>query len=155
MMIKAMVAPRPTTTPGATTRPRRTTGFALGLLCLAWALSSLLAQPGQAAELIMLEENGCYWCETWNKDIGGIYDKTNEGKRAPLRRLNIHERLPSDVAFITKGSFTPTFVLVHDGREIGRIRGYPGPDFFWPLLGELLKKVPAAEADADAPAPKS
>ena len=34
--------------------------------------------------------------------------------------------------------FTPTFVLVDDGREIGRIEGYPGEDFFWGLLERLL-----------------
>jgi hypothetical protein len=36
-------------------------------------------------------------------------------------------------------------VLVDGGREIGRIRGYPGEDHFWGLLGALLKKLDAAE----------
>jgi hypothetical protein len=30
---------------------------------------------------------------------------------------------------------------VEDGREIGRIRGYPGEDFFWGLLGEMIEKL--------------
>jgi hypothetical protein len=37
-------------------------------------------------------------------------------------------------------SFTPTFVLVEDGRELARIEGYPGEDFFWGLLGMLLEE---------------
>lgn len=105
--------------------------------------ASLGGPRAQAAELIMLEQDNCYWCEQWNEDIGGIYHKTKEGQRAPLKRLNIHDRLPPQYAFVKKGSFTPTFVLVEAGREIGRIRGYPGPDFFWPLLGELLAKLPS------------
>ena len=32
----------------------------------------------------------------------------------------------------------PTFVLFDEGREIGRITGYPGDDAFWGLLGKML-----------------
>lgn len=95
-----------------------------------------------AAELIMLEEYGCPWCERWDEEVGVIYHKTPEGRRAPLRRVDIHERLPADIRFLSKGGYTPTFILVDDGREIGRIRGYPGEDFFWGLLGQLLKRLP-------------
>ena len=35
--------------------------------------------------------------------------------------------------------FTPTFILVKDGQEMGRIEGYPGQDFFWGLLEMMLK----------------
>jgi len=45
---------------------------------------------------------------------------------------------------------SPTFVLADNGREIGRIVGYPGADFFWGLLGQLLSKLPAEQA---VPAP--
>ena len=40
-------------------------------------------------------------------------------------------------------ALTPLFVLVDNGREIGRIRGYPGEDNFWGLLGALIKKLNA------------
>lgn len=100
-----------------------------------------------AAELIMLEENGCPWCDKWNSEVGIIYAKTPEGKRAPLRRLSIHKRLPVDLRFLNKGRYTPTFVLVAEGREIGRIRGYPGEHFFWGYLGKLLGKLPALKSN--------
>ena len=35
--------------------------------------------------------------------------------------------------------FTPTFVLVREGRELARIEGYPGEDFFWGLLAAMLR----------------
>lgn len=41
-------------------------------------------------------------------------------------------------------TLTPTFVLTDSGREVGRIAGYPGSDFFYPLLEDLLKKLPNA-----------
>lgn len=35
-------------------------------------------------------------------------------------------------------TFTPTFVLLVNGTERNRIEGYPGEDFFWGLLGQML-----------------
>jgi len=105
----------------------------------------LLSMPvprANAAELIMLEEAGCWWCEKWNKEIGVVYHKTPEGRLAPLRRVDIHERLPVDLQFLNKGRYTPTFVLIEEGREYGRIRGYPGEDFFWGWLGQMLERLP-------------
>ena len=96
-----------------------------------------------AASLIMVEQKLCEYCESWNADIGVIYNKTAEGKRAPLRRIDIHQPLPDDLDFVTGLIFTPTFVLVNDGKEVGRILGYASESFFWGLLQKLLEKLPA------------
>ncbi len=96
-------------------------------------------------QLVMMEEAGCSWCERWLEEIGVVYHKTREGRMAPLRRVDVHEPMPLDLKFLKPAFFTPTFVLVAQGREIGRIQGYPGEDFFWSLLGELLEKLPKAE----------
>jgi hypothetical protein len=84
-----------------------------------------------AAELVMLEQAGCVWCETFDREIAPIYPKTAEGQRAPLRRVNIDYPLPTDLSFIAVERLAPLFVLVDKGREVGRIRGYPGEDHFW------------------------
>jgi len=102
----------------------------------------LTLAPANAAELIMFEQQGCSWCEQWDEDIGVVYFKTTEGKRAPLRRVDIHGKIPDDLKEIRSGRFTPTFVLVEDGKEVGRIRGYPGESFFWGLLNQMLAKLP-------------
>ena len=99
------------------------------------------AVPAGAAELVMLEQDYCSWCERWNEEIGPIYPKTEESRLAPLRRVDIHDPMPADLAFLQTGNFTPTFVLIDQGREIGRIRGYPGEDFFWGLLAGLIKQL--------------
>ena len=109
----------------------------------------LTASQAIAAQLIMVEETYCEWCERWNEEIGVIYDKTPEGKRAPLRRVDMSDGMPEEITFKTRANFTPTFILVHDGVEIGRIEGYPGEHFFWPLLGKLLEKLPNA-VDSDS-----
>ena len=112
-----------------------------GLFAAAFWLAAAAARPAAAAELIMFEQQGCEWCEAWHREIGPIYAKTAEGQRAPLRRLDIFQPLPDDLKHIVPGRFTPTFVLMENSREIGRIRGYPGEDFFWGLLGELIEKL--------------
>ncbi len=109
----------------------------------------LVASQAIAAELIMVEETYCEWCERWNEEIGVVYHKTPEGKRAPLRRVELSDGMPAGIDFKSRVNFTPTFILVEDGAEIGRIEGYPGEHFFWPLLGQLLKKLPNA-ADSDS-----
>jgi len=92
----------------------------------------------QAAELVMIEEDGCIWCERWDREIAPIYPKTTAGKFAPLRRINKRGPFPKDMKFSAKVHFTPTFVVIEDGAEIGRIEGYPGEDFFWGLLEKML-----------------
>ena len=106
--------------------------------------------PVRAAELLMFEEKWCHWCEKWNEEIGVIYDKTAEGKRAPLRRIDVHNGMPAEVDLKTRVQYTPTFVLVDEGKEIDRIEGYPGEDFFWGLLGRMLEKLPQTQQRADA-----
>jgi hypothetical protein len=97
-----------------------------------------------AAELVMFEQAGCGWCETFDREIAPVYPKTAEGQRAPLRRVNIDRPVPPDLSFIQVERLAPLFVLVNNGEEIGRIRGYPGEDHFWGLLSVLIKNLDAA-----------
>jgi hypothetical protein len=99
------------------------------------------ATAAQAAELVMFERAGCEWCAAFDRDIAPIYGKSEEGLRAPLRRVDVTQPLPPDLAFIEVERFTPLFVLVDHGREIGRIRGYPGPESFWMQLTVLFDRL--------------
>lgn len=102
-----------------------------------------LVAPMARAEmtLVMVEEQGCIWCARWNEQIAPIYPKTPEGQAAPLMRMDINARPPEGMDFASGLRFTPTFVLMVDGQEKGRIEGYPGEDFFWGLLGKLIDRA--------------
>ena len=39
--------------------------------------------------------------------------------------------------------YTPTFVLAEDGKEVGRIEGYPGDEFFWVAAGKSAGAIAA------------
>ena len=100
-----------------------------------------LSGPVAAAEMVMFEQAGCAWCKRFNEEIAPAWPNTTEGQRAPLRRVDIHQPLPADLAGIPIERFTPTFVLVEDGKEIARLRGYPGDQFFWALVDDMLAKL--------------
>lgn len=118
----------------------------LTLLIGILALAGIPVPAAQAAELIMLERPGCTWCQRWDREIAPAYPMTAEGRRAPLRRIDVTGPWPADLADIAADFYTPTFIVVEDGVEIARLRGYPGEAFFWPLLSEMLEKLPAVQA---------
>jgi cytochrome c551/c552 len=63
---------------------------------LAAVLFVLVAAPSaHAAELVMFWQKGCVWCERFDREIAPAYDKTDEGKRAPLRRVDIGKPMPA------------------------------------------------------------
>ncbi|WP_435258020.1 thioredoxin family protein [Thioclava sp. FR2] len=109
---------------------------------IAFAFAALLfsAQTALAElQLLMFEQTGCIYCARWNEEVGPEYSLTDEGKAAPLRRVQLRDPLPEGLSIASHPVFTPTFILVKDGVETGRLEGYPGEDFFWPLLDGMLK----------------
>lgn len=120
---------------------RRAGGAMLVGLLLAAAVPA-----AEAAELVMFEERGCSWCARFDLEIGPIYARTEEARRAPLRRVDLDAGMPAELAHLAPVRFTPTFVLLEDGREVGRIQGYPGEMHFWGLLGLLLERLPERAA---------
>ncbi|MFC6640370.1 hypothetical protein [Sulfitobacter profundi] len=103
----------------------------------ALSLAAFTALPVWAVELVMVEQPGCIYCERWDKEIAPAYPKTAEGEFAPLRRVDIS--VVEDSVTQRAVVFTPTFLLVEDDTELGRLEGYPGAEFFWPMLNMLLR----------------
>ena len=103
----------------------------------------LLLSPTMAnsAELLMIEEPGCVYCARFNREIGPAYPNTDEGKSAPLRRMQLTDPWPEELAGVRKPTVTPTFILIEYGQEVDRLVGYPGDEHFWFLLSEMLSKL--------------
>lgn len=117
--------------------------FHTALAALAFiALSAFSALPGaaNAAQLVVFGSAHCPYCLAWEREIGRVYPQTGEAQQAPLRRLDIQARRPADLQ-IREVNITPTFILVDKGREVGRIEGYSGDQFFWPQLHKMLAKL--------------
>lgn len=110
---------------------------------------SVLAPPAaaDALRLMMIEQPGCHYCARWDAEIAPQYPLTDEGRTAPLVRTDLRAALPDGVTLDRPAAFTPTFVLLRDGHEAGRLEGYPGTDFFWPLLQDMITVASAAPVD--------
>lgn len=113
----------------------------LGVLAASFIMLAAVAGLAQGLTLYMVEQPGCIYCARWNAEVGDAYHLTAEGRAAPLVRIQLRDPLPDGISFARKAVFTPTFVLVRDGQELERIEGYPGEDFFYGMLGVMLKNA--------------
>ena len=101
------------------------------------------SQFAWANKLLMFDDDDCSWCRKWDEEIGAIYHLTPESCQASLQQIKLGEKLPESVSINESVEYTPTFVLLHNDEEVGRIVGYPGQDFFWSLLNEMIdEKIP-------------
>jgi hypothetical protein len=120
---------------------------ALALL-LGAALLGATPHPTSPDRLVMFVQRGCPYCAAWDRDIGVTYAETDEGRELPLRRVDIAADRPADLRNLHNILVTPTFVLVHCGREFRRITGYIGEYQFWGLLDAAIKALHEAEHTA-------
>lgn len=118
-----------------------------------FALSLVTATPLLAAELLMFDDPGCMWCARWDAEVGPDYPGSPAAAIAPLRRLDLRaDPLPEGLELDSRVRYTPTFVLVDEDREVGRITGYPGRLAFWVQLDRLLGQLETTRRE-DRPAP--
>jgi hypothetical protein len=101
---------------------------------------AMLVRAAGAAELVMYRSAGCPWCAAWDREIGPIYPKTDIGQRVPLRMVGLDRGGDPTIHIRSPIRYTPTFVLVENGQELGRIEGYPGDAFFWGLLERMVEQ---------------
>ncbi len=115
-------------------------GRLLALLLL-FCMAGTAHAEVRGAQVIMFEQQGCEWCEVWNQEIAPVLPKTPEGKCAAFSRFDIHNPSSDLLKKIKPIIYTPTFVVLEDGKEVGRVLGYAGEDFFWFQLATELKKL--------------
>ncbi len=83
----------------------------------------------------------CPYCTKFRHEVAPTYDRTKAGTLAPLRRINPLKPWPKDLAAVRPAPYTPVFILVDHGREIGRFAGYSDPESFYAHLKPLLARL--------------
>lgn len=111
------------------------------VLVAVFCVAALAAAQAAAAELLLFEKQGCGWCDAWHSTVGQVYHKTDEGRRLPLRRIDVGQGEPEGIVLTRRVVYTPTFVVALCGREVGRITGYPGEANFYGLLGAIIAEI--------------
>ena len=111
------------------------------LAATAFVLAGLNTAALAETALVMVEQDGCVYCERWHAEVGDIYDLTEFAARAPLRMVDLRA-LPNDLHLSSRVVFTPTFILTEDGQEIARAEGYAGDELFWMHMELLARHLP-------------
>jgi hypothetical protein len=96
--------------------------------------------PASAAELLVVGRENCAYCKAWEIEVGRVYERTEEARVAPLRRVHIDDVPALNYDLAERVIYTPTFILLERGREVGRIIGYADEATFWGSLGALLRE---------------
>ncbi len=121
-------------------QPTRFTATAIAALSFFALFAIFPGGEAKALELVLFGRTGCVWCARWERDIGEIYPRAELGRIAPLRRLDIRDQRRAGFQLGEPVLYTPTFVLIDDGVEIGRITGYQSEDMFWGTLESLVDR---------------
>jgi thioredoxin-related protein len=100
--------------------------------------------------LVMVDRADCHYCRKWDREVMAGYIASEEGRRAPLVKRQQGHRDLAAAGFGGIG-FTPTFILLDRGVEVGRIIGYGGPDHFWGEMSRVMSQFNSGKSSG-APA---
>ncbi len=93
-------------------------------------------------ELIVMEAPECIYCGLFRRDVLPSYEASERGKDLPIRFVDINDEAANRLVLVAPVDTVPTFLVVKDNKEIGRIPGYMGPEFFFHSINYLLSSAP-------------
>jgi thioredoxin-related protein len=100
------------------------------------------ALPADSLELVVIEADGCIFCEIFRSDVLPAYEASEQGKQMPVQFVDINDMDTTHLEFKGAVDIVPTFIVVKDRREVGRISGYVGPENFFHSINYLLASAP-------------
>ncbi len=125
---------------------RSIAAFVLAITLLVMSLSSGNAGIDRDApvansanmQLIVMEAEGCIYCNVFRRDVLPSYEASERGKDLPVRFVDVNDVAKTAIELQSPIDILPTFVVTKDNREIGRIPGYMGPEDFFHSIAYLL-----------------
>ena len=104
-----------------------------------------LSEPstkGSNVELIVLEAPGCIYCTIFRRDVLPSYQASERARSVPVRFFDVNDSALEQLGLDGPINIVPTFVVLKNNKEIGRIPGYVGPENFYHTINYLLSTVP-------------
>ncbi len=90
------------------------------------------------ARLIMVTSEHCPYCQAWERDVGAVFNKSPYAAKLPLTRVEIGSKIPKNISLKKPIIGTPTFLIIRNGQEIDRQRGYVDEEIFYWWLSEHM-----------------
>lgn len=94
----------------------------------------LISSAASAMELVAFEAPNCGACKLFKRDVLPIYADSAAGKVFPLFVFEMGNKVPFRLS--QPITFTPTFVWIDNGVEVGRFAGYRGKDQFFAIVNK-------------------
>jgi thioredoxin-related protein len=89
-------------------------------------------------QLIVMEAEGCIYCSIFRRDVLPSFEMSERGKEMPVRFVDVNDVEKSGIELRSPIDILPTFVVIKDNQELGRIPGYMGPEDFFHSINYLL-----------------
>jgi thioredoxin-related protein len=96
------------------------------------------ALPGNRFELVVIEVDNCIYCGLFRRDVAPTYTASDRAKAVPMRFVDINAPDVDRLSLTNPIDSVPTVLVLENGREVGRIAGYVGPEIFFHSLNLLL-----------------
>lgn len=96
------------------------------------------ALPDSRLEILVVEIDNCIYCGLFRRDVAPTYRGSSRAKTVPMRFIDINAPDVDRLALTAPIDSVPTVLVVENGRELGRIAGYVGPEIFFHSLSRLL-----------------
>lgn len=89
-------------------------------------------------QLVLVEVDGCIYCEIFRRDVLPKYRESARGRDVPLRFVDLNAPEADELGFESPIVTVPTVVLLKNNVEVGRIQGYVGPENFFHSVHRLF-----------------
>lgn len=93
-------------------------------------------------ELIVVEAPGCTYCTVFRRDVLPSYQASERARSVPVRFIDVNDLAVAQLGLGSPINIVPTFVVIKNNKEIGRIPGYVGPENFYHTINYLLSTAP-------------
>jgi len=94
--------------------------------------------------MVVLEVPGCIYCNVFRRQLLPTYKSSKQAKRIPIRFVNLNDPALAEIGLTQPVGIVPTFVILEDNQEIGRIPGYMSRHDFFRAIDYILSGRPGS-----------
>jgi thioredoxin-related protein len=98
--------------------------------------------PVSGYEILVVEAEGCIYCQIFRRDVLPAYATSPRARQVPMRFVDVNAADAAKIALNEPVELVPTALVLKEGREVGRIAGYVGPEAFFHSINRLLAIAP-------------
>lgn len=101
-------------------------------------VNAIVPSKEETMELVVMEAPGCVYCTLFRRDVLPSYSASQQAKDVPIRFVDLNDEAATALGLDGPIDVVPTFVVMKNNREVGRIPGYMGPEFFFHSINYII-----------------